>query len=173
MALRTVAIIAIEDCVFATLPRQQFSNLALKNSAVARKIFERLVRIIRGLDQRIFNLTVLNSTQRVAYELMKRAQPDQRNSSWHIIRPKPTQAEIAAWSGTALETVARVFGQMLQSHIIERQKGALRISDLGRLEELANEYQEFDRESTEAMCRGRPGLGEHRAPRSNVASVVT
>lgn len=138
---RSANVLAVEDCLLATLTPAAFKELLALDSDIAAKVMQKLVRIIRSADDRILDLATLSAYQRVYVEVLRMKKPDPvRPNSW-LVYPLPTQAQIAALASTTRETVARVLSQLSHDHIAERKSKTLYIRDLARLQALAVKSQ--------------------------------
>ncbi len=138
---RSANVLAVEDCLLATLTPAAFKDLLASDPDVSAKVMQKLVRIIRSADDRILDLATLSAYQRVYVEVLRMKKPDPvRPNSW-LIYPLPTQAQIAALASTTRETVARVLSQLNHDHIAERKSKTLYIRDLAKLQALAAKSQ--------------------------------
>ncbi len=142
---RSASVLAVDDCMLATLTPAAFKDVLASDSAVAMRVMEKLVRIVRQADDRILDLATLSAYQRVYVELLRMKKPDPvRPNSW-LIYPLPTQAQIAALASTTRETVARVLSQLNHDHVAERKSKTLYIRDLPKLEALAERGGQGDK----------------------------
>jgi len=138
---RSANVLAVEDCLLATLTPAAFKELLSLDSDVSAKVMQKLVRIIRSADDRILDLATLSAYQRVYVEVLRMKKPDPvRPNSW-LVYPLPTQAQIAALASTTRETVARVLSQLNHDHVAERKSKTLYIRDLAKLQALAIKSQ--------------------------------
>ncbi len=138
---RSANVLAVEDCLLATLTPAAFKELLATDTDIAAKVMQKLVRIIRSADDRILDLATLSAYQRVYVEILRMKKPDPvRPNSW-LIYPLPTQAQIAALASTTRETVARVLSQLNHDHIAERKSKTLYIRELSKLQALAAKSQ--------------------------------
>jgi len=138
---RSANVLAVDDCLLATLTPGAFKDVLASDPAIAARVMEKLVRIIRSADDRILDLATLSAYQRVYVELLRMKKPDAvRANSW-LIYPLPTQAQIAALASTTRETVARVLSQLNHDHIAERKSKTLYIRELAKLQALAAKSQ--------------------------------
>jgi len=133
---RSATVVALEDCVLASVTPQIFKDLIEQNPKVSFVVMEKLVRIVRTSDDRIMDLATLSAYQRVYSELLKLMKPDPvRAGSW-LIYPLPTQAQIAAQASTTRETVARVLSHLSGDGIAERKSKTLYVRQVERLKQL-------------------------------------
>ena len=135
---RSASVVAIEDCLLASISPGVFLKLLVKHPTVSMKVLQRLTNIVRTSNDRIMDLTTLKAVQRVCRELLRLTKPDAAVADLRVIRPMPSHNEIASRASTTRETVARVLGQLSTRGIVERKNKALYIRDIGRLEKLAS-----------------------------------
>ncbi len=141
---RSANVLAVDDCLLATLAPSAFKELLAADSVIAMRVMDKLVRIIRAADNRILDLATLSAYQRVYVEILRMKKPDPvRPNSW-LIYPLPTQAQIAALASTTRETVARVLSQLSHDHVAERKSKTLYIRDLAKLQDLAAKTGQSD-----------------------------
>lgn len=134
---RSASIVALEDCVVATLAPDDFLDVLRKHSNAGLRVLQKLAAMVRSADERIMDLATLSAYQRVYRKLLDLARPDPvRADSW-LIYPLPTQAKIAAQASTTRETVARVLGQLGAEEIVERKGKTLYVRDMEQLSILA------------------------------------
>ncbi len=134
---RSASVIAVEDSLVAVLTPQAFIGLLAIYPEVSLKVMRRLAHIIRGTDERIMDLSTLTAVQRVHVELIRLARQDPDAPGAWVIRPMPTQRDIARQASTSRETVARVLSQLAKADIVERGRRWLVIRDRERLAMLA------------------------------------
>jgi CRP/FNR family transcriptional regulator, cyclic AMP receptor protein len=130
---RSASVVAIENCLLASLAPTQLASLIRSQPEVAIELLRGLVGIIRTTDERLTELSTLGATARVCRELLRLARADERTGDW-IIAPLPTQRELAGRAGTTRETVARTLSQLARENIVQRTGRALRILDRAGLE---------------------------------------
>lgn len=133
---RSATVVALEDCILASITPQVFRELVEQNPRMSFVIMEKLVRIVRTSDDRIMDLATLSAYQRVYSEILKLMKPDPvRQGSW-LVYPLPTQAQIASQASTTRETVARVLSQLSHDGIAERKSKTLYVRQVDRLKQL-------------------------------------
>ena len=107
-----------------------------RRGGIAFRVLERLVGGVRESTQRIMDLGTLGAMQRVYVEILRLAVPDAASPDLWIVRPVPTEREIAGRTSTARETVARALSQLRQGGIVRRKGRNLYILDRARLEKI-------------------------------------
>ncbi len=131
---RSAAVRAVTDTLVAVMPPEAFLELVRNNAAAAFRVLERLVYVVRACDERIMDLATLGAMQRVYAELLRIAVPDVAVNGLWVVRPCPTEREIASRAGTARETVARAIRQLKNAGLVRRKDRKLYIMDRARLE---------------------------------------
>ena len=134
---RSASVVALEDCLVATMAPSVCDQLVLDNPELAVDLLLRLANIIRSCDNRIMDLSTLGAVQRVYLELLGLAVRDPSGSDTWVISPVPAQREIASQASTARETVARAISELVAEEVVTREAKSLYIHDRARLEALA------------------------------------
>ncbi len=134
---RSAAVRAVTDTLVAVMPPETFIALTRASGLVAFRVLERLVHVVRACDERIMDLATLGAMQRVYAEILRIAVPDAAVNGLWVVRPCPTEREIASRAGTARETVARAIRQLKNEGLVRRKDRKLYIMDRARLETIA------------------------------------
>ena len=134
---RTAAVRVVEDALLAVMPHETFTRLLNDNGIVAFRLLVRLTQLVRHCDDRITALATLNAAQRVYAELLRLAVPDAAVAGLWILRPCPTEREIASRTGATRETVDRAIRQLRQNGVVRRKGSNLYLLDRARLEIMA------------------------------------
>jgi CRP/FNR family cyclic AMP-dependent transcriptional regulator len=132
---RSASVEAEGNCLLAVLPAAAFLELLDSRPEVARRLMADLAGTIRACNQKAVELGLIGAVQRVHRELLRHARPGSDGGA--IVKPLPTQAELAAEAGTTRETVARVLGQLAKSGVAVRCGRQLLIRDPAVLEAAA------------------------------------
>jgi CRP-like cAMP-binding protein len=94
-----------------------------------------LTAIVRAATDRIVDLSTLGANNRVQAEILRRALDTEEDEEGNpIISPIPVHGEVASRVSTTRETVARVLNDLARKGIVRREREALVVTDLGRLE---------------------------------------
>jgi len=142
---RSANIVAVESSLVLVVPPDVFLEILTRNPPATMQVLRRLAHIIRTADDRIMDLSTLKAVQRVYVEILRLSGTDE-NTGQDLVRPLPTQRDIARRASTSRETVARVVGQLARAKIVERKGRTLFIHDKARLVEMT-EAMEGDEES--------------------------
>lgn len=135
---RSASVVALEECLIATLSAAAFMALIQKNAELATALLQRLASIIRDNDERITELATVGAMQRVYRELLRLAVPSPVDPQARLVLSLPTQEALAARLGTTRETVARVLAQLVKAKITQRRGRTLVIHDYEQLAALAD-----------------------------------
>ncbi len=138
---RSASVMALTDCLVAALPQEQFLDLLEKHPPVALKVMKSLTGIIRTATDRIMDLSTLAANNRVHADLLRMARDHMDDENIAAISPIPTHSDIASRASTTRETVARVLSELAKNSIVERQKEALVVLDVGQLSDMVEEVR--------------------------------
>jgi CRP-like cAMP-binding protein len=117
---RTADVVAIEECLVATMGPQQFHRLLRESSVAAQWLQRSLVRMVRELSDRVFEVSALGVANRVHAELLRLAREAGVADNRAVIDPAPTHVDIAAQISTYREQVTREISAMVKEGLVER-----------------------------------------------------
>ncbi len=138
---RSADIVAIEDSLIALMPPDEFRTLMLKYPNVAECVILRLVRLIRDLSDRVYDLSTLGVQNRVHAEILRLARLAGVEKNVARIDPAPKHTDIASQVSTYREQVTRELSALAKQGLIERDGSALVVSDVTRLEKLVEDVR--------------------------------
>ena len=133
---RTASVAAISHCVLACIPGEIFRTTALANPATAEWLARRLVRRIRLLTERIFELNALAVRDRLHCELLRLSLDAGVTKNQAIIAPAPTHVQLAARIGTHREAVTRELAYLQKQGIVAQRGRELNVKDVAKLAEI-------------------------------------
>ncbi|WP_413205949.1 Crp/Fnr family transcriptional regulator [Rhodospirillum sp. A1_3_36] len=134
-APRSASVMSISESLVASLPPEAFLRVIRENPSVAMLVLGRLTAIVRAATDRILDLSTLGANNRVQAEILRRALDAKENEKGDpVISPIPVHGEVASRVSTTRETVARVLNDLARKGIVKRERDALVVTDLGRLE---------------------------------------
>ena len=119
------------------MPGAVFRELVASERHLGLLLMQKLTRIIRTSDERIADMSLLGTEQRVCIELIRISQTDPNDSSKLIVFPLPTQSSFANQVGASRETVDRIFARLRDDGIIRRKGEVLYIENRKKLEDRA------------------------------------
>ena len=140
-ASRSASVMALSDCLVASLPQEQFLALLESHPTIALKVMKTLTGIIRTSTDRIMDLSTLAANNRVHADLLRLAKNHMEGNNEAGISPIPTHSDIASRASTTRETVARVLSDLARNGLVERQKEALVVLDVGLLSDMVEEVR--------------------------------
>lgn len=122
---------AIEDSTLWVISEEALTHLRWQFPQLNEIIIKNLAMRCRQLVQRVYNLSFLSVTGRLAAFLLQ--QSDAQNE---LSRQRWTQDEIAAHLGTVREMVGRAFRELQEAELIAFDRHRIEILDREGLEEL-------------------------------------
>lgn len=128
---RSASIIALTDARLLVMSRMDFKAAVESCPPAALWLLRELTARIRGLTERVFELSALNVQSRLHCELLRMAA---RSVNGLEIRPAPTHAELANRIGTHREAVTREMRALTAQNIIKTGRRRLEFVDLERLQ---------------------------------------
>jgi len=134
---RSARVVALSDCLLASLEGPQFRQLLLRHPQVGLRVMGRMTGVIRDLDRRVIELSTTSEAQRICGELLRLAEPMTGKPELWAVADMPNHKDIAAWIGTSREVVAQVIGELARDGVVKRRGMGLTITDLPRLRLLA------------------------------------
>lgn len=135
---RSASVFALAPSYVAFLDAAGFMDLMRAEFTVARRVMTRLCRMVRRLDERVFEFSTLTVSNRIQAELLRLAGGDSDRQS-AIVSPVPRHADIASRVSTHREAVTREMNALARAGILRQERNALHILDLPRLERMVHE----------------------------------
>jgi CRP/FNR family cyclic AMP-dependent transcriptional regulator len=135
---RTASVFALEPSTVAFLSSREFMELMSRHFPVAQRVMTALCRLVRRLDERVFEFSTLTVSNRIHAELLRLAGGDGDRTT-AIVTPPPRHADIAARVSTHREAVTREMNVLARAGIIRQERDALYILDLPRLSQMVHE----------------------------------
>jgi CRP/FNR family transcriptional regulator, cyclic AMP receptor protein len=131
---RCANIVAASDARLMTFTRSDFRAAIHSSPEAADWLLERLAGQVRGLTEKMFELSVLNTAARLHSELLRLARSTSASGRREIV-PAPTHAELANRIGTTREAVTREMRALSERKIIRNRCRRLEFLDLAQLQE--------------------------------------
>ncbi len=141
---RSAGVVSLTDTLLAAVSPDTFLNMLRDHPDMAISLMQELAKIVRASTGRIMDLSTLGAHNRVHSEILREARlcaEDDANEA--RISPIPVHADIAARVSTTRETVARVLSDLAKQNLVKREKDALVVVDLERLEDLVDDVRDF------------------------------
>jgi len=130
---RSASIRALTQATVACMPAAVFREVLRNHPAVAEQVLRLLAARVRTLTQRVHEFSALHVRHRIIAELLRRSRTDPGRQGQALVSPPPTQMEIAAHVSTRREMVAREMKAIERAGLLTRRRGALVLTDVGRL----------------------------------------
>jgi CRP/FNR family transcriptional regulator len=122
---------ALENSTVWVITAESLQRLRQQHPALNEMIIKNLAMRCRQLVQRVYNLSFLSVTGRLAAFLLQ-----QSDENSELSRQTWTQDEIAAHLGTVREMVARAFRELVEAELIAIDRHRIEILDREGLREL-------------------------------------
>ncbi|WP_374414624.1 Crp/Fnr family transcriptional regulator [Novosphingobium colocasiae] len=135
-APRSASVTTVGKATVARVPARQFREAALATPESAGWLALRLVRMVRTMTERVFELNALAVRSRLHCELLRMALDAGIDDNAATLAPSPTHAELANRIGTHREAVTRELGYLTEQGITRSAGRTLSILDVGRLAEV-------------------------------------
>ncbi len=138
---RSASVMALTDCLVASLPQDNFLSLLEKHPKIALKVMKLLTRMVRSSTDRIMDLSTLAANNRVHADLLRLARNHMGDGNTAEISPIPMHSDIASRVSTTRETVARVLNDLARNGVVERQKEVMVVLDVEQLSDMVEEVR--------------------------------
>lgn len=138
---RSASVMALSEVRIASLSAEQFHSIMLEHPAIALKLMKHLAHLVRTSTSRIMELSTLGANNRIHADLLRMSRKVTEDDMTAIITPIPVHSDVASRVSTTRETVARVMNDLARKGIVERQKEALVVKDLERLEDMVEDVR--------------------------------
>jgi CRP-like cAMP-binding protein len=137
--LRFGDVVALERTIAAALPSASFWRLLRQYPMIAERMLLRLAHLVRTLSARVIDLSTLAVRNRIHALLLRLARETGVKENSARIAPAPKHADIASFVSTNREQVARELSALARQGVLGRERGALIVRDVARLERLVVE----------------------------------
>jgi CRP/FNR family transcriptional regulator, cyclic AMP receptor protein len=134
---RSASVVANKTSIVAIMPRSLFVDVLKHDQGVAFRLLQRFSAIIRSLNTRVKDLSLLSPEQRLYTELLRLARPLDDVPGQLAIQETPGHEDLASWANTTREVVAYAIGTLARRGIVERKHKTLHIRDPEALRDLA------------------------------------
>lgn len=138
---RSANVVALNTTTVATLSPQRLEEMARTHPAISFALLKRLAQIIRRATDRIMDLSTLGAHNRVHAEILRLARENEKDDNTALVHPIPIHSDIASRVSTTRETVARVLGDLSRAKLVTRDRNALIVHDVERLEDMVEEFR--------------------------------
>lgn len=135
---RSASVFALEPSNVAFMSASAFRELMRTHFTVALNVMKDLCRLVRRLDERVFEFSTLTVSNRIHAELLRLGGGDPEKG-FAEISPPPRHAEIASRVSTHREAVTRELNVMAKAGILRQDREALHILDMKRLAQMVHD----------------------------------
>jgi len=133
--LRSANVTALTATELVIMPGSLFKSIALSNSKICERLLKLLTVRVRGLNERLFERSVLDLRHRLYAELLRLARPRHENPDQAIISPPPVGHDLAAFIGCRREQISRELQVLMEEGLIEKRRGGLVLLQPRQLEQ--------------------------------------
>jgi CRP-like cAMP-binding protein len=138
---RSADAIALEGVLVASMSPGSFRGLMEQEPVVAERVLRRLAGLIRGLSERVIELSTLGVQNRIHAELLRLAREAGVDANRARIDPAPRHADIASQVSTYREQVTRELSALAKLGILAKDGKALVVRDVDRLAKMVREVR--------------------------------
>jgi CRP-like cAMP-binding protein len=136
---RSADIVALESALVAAMPPTVFRDLLHSHPLVCDRMLNRLVKSVRELTERVFDLSTVGVQNRVHAELLRLARERGISGNVAHLDPAPKHTELASQVSTYREQVTRELSALVRQGLLQRSGRALVITDVAGLEKIVAE----------------------------------
>jgi CRP/FNR family cyclic AMP-dependent transcriptional regulator len=138
---RTADVIALDATLLASMQPATFRKLLSDEPQLAERVLKRLASLVRGLSERVIDLSTLGVQNRIHAELLRLAREAGVERNTARIDPAPKHADIASQVSTYREQVTRELSALAKEGILGKDGAALVVRDDKRLEKMVEEVK--------------------------------
>jgi CRP/FNR family transcriptional regulator, cyclic AMP receptor protein len=141
---RSASVSALLPCTIASIPATEFMRLISTYPTVAVAVVKLLASLIRRLDERVLEFSVMAVPARIQAELLRYGEETAKTdvkigaqaADSILLSPSPSLADFADRISTHREAVSRELSRLTQLGVLKREGANLRIMSLRRLAEM-------------------------------------
>lgn len=141
---RSSGIVAMTDVTIARMPPSVFRTAFHAHADVCDQLLALLSGQIRMLSNRVNEYSTFDIRHRLYAELLRLSRPQPGKPASALISPPPVHAELAARVSARREAVSREVKALERAGLLERRRGAIVITDAGRLREMIEQAAELN-----------------------------
>ena len=139
---RSASVVAVADSFVISMTAKAFREVLRAYPTVTMAALQELVDLVRGLCERVIEMSTLGVKNRIHAELLRLSQKKMTGSKTAVLQPAPTHADIASRISTHREAVTRELNHLAQIGLLERRTGALVITDVPSLAHMVEEVHQ-------------------------------
>jgi CRP-like cAMP-binding protein len=137
---RAATVVAATAAVVRALPKSEFRACLESSPRAAFWLARHLLKQIRALNNRLFELATLSVNNRLHFELLRLALLTGADSNATLVRDAPTHQELANRIGTSRESVSRELRSLARRAIVRQRGRDLEIRDIGQLAAIVQQF---------------------------------
>lgn len=122
---RSASLMAVSDAVVTVIPYAVFHDILRNRPEVCLALMQLLSRRIRAMNERISELSFLDTKHRLYNTLLRLSRLRGDGGRERIISPPLVHAELAEHIGSSRETVSREMSKLIREQLIERTSRAI------------------------------------------------
>jgi CRP/FNR family cyclic AMP-dependent transcriptional regulator len=132
---RSNTVAAIEAVEALAIPAADFKSLVATSATLSDKLLQNMIRRFRDSDRRLVEFGASQTVGRVAARLVEMVERfGTRTPTGHVIDLPITQDELAGWTGSSLEAVAKALASLRELGLITTDRRRFTVLDLDGLE---------------------------------------
>lgn len=132
----TESVAALDDSEIALITKDDFFELIYKKPGIARKFIKMLSGNIKEKEEQLLGFAYDTVRKRVATALTHIAHKTRQNETDDEVLVRISREDLAAFAGTANETISRVLAEFKEEGIIVKERTAIRILSIERLKKI-------------------------------------
>ena len=130
---RSSFVVTLEESLLASLPAPAFNDFLNDHHQVMRSVMIELAHRLRLADEKVFEFSTLNTSNRIHAELLRLARAYPAEDNRVQITPPPTHADLASRTNATRESVTRALNRLKNDGLIDATRQCLTINDLEAL----------------------------------------
>ena len=138
---RSADVLALDEVLLASLNAEAFRDLVAAEPLVCDRMLQRLADQVRGLSERVIELSTLGVQNRIHAELLRLAREAGATGNVARIEPPPRHADIASQVSTYREQVTRELSALARQGLLAKDGHALVLCDVERLQRMVAEVR--------------------------------
>jgi CRP-like cAMP-binding protein len=138
---RAADAVALESTLIASMSPVAFARLLREEPVVATRVLAQLVALVRGLTERVMDLSTLGVQNRIHAELLRLARQAGIRDNRAVLDPAPRHVDVAARVSTNREQVTRELSALARTGLLQKDGRALVVCDAHALEALVYEVR--------------------------------
>ena len=138
---RSATVVTVTEAFIVSMPAKEFQQVLQDYPVVSMAALQELSGLVRGLCERVVELSTLGVKNRIHAELLRLAQKNMKGKNTAVISPAPTHADIASHISTHREAVTRELNHLAHTGALERRSGALVINDVDHLARMVEDVR--------------------------------